>query len=219
MSNFGRNLRLLAGALMSAALLAACGGGTASAPQLPNGSHALSSSHRFTLATQSVKMQKRPSIASRNVIYCHGGKSRCDNFHLVTAVAINDDGTFTSAGASCDDSIFDAPWYVADGSFTLPLDPQPTIPYCTPGKNSVLPTPAPGAGYYLVKVDIGWLSLNVGALAGPSVMGKLGGGVGGNYGWTLPAVATDDAFQDGHLYSFFIATYNANLCPLPIAAS
>ncbi len=218
MLNLARYLRLTAAALAGAALLAACGG-AATSPQPPVAPDALSSTHRFSLATQSVKMEQRPSITSRDVIYCHGGKRSCDNFHLVTPVAVNDDGTFVPAGSTCDDSIFDAPWYIANGSFTLPLSPQSVVPYCTPAKNAVLPTPAPGAGYYLVKVDIGWLSLKVGALAGPSVMGKVGGGIAGNYGWDLPAVATDDAFQDGHLYAFFIATYNANLCPLPVAAS
>lgn len=211
-----RILRAALGVLVSAMVAGCSAASTSTTPQVSSPTHT-SSVHRFALATQSVKAMNRPSITSRSVVYCHTTKP-CDNFHLVTSVAINDDGTFAGASDTCDSSIFDAPWYIAQGTFTLPLAPQTIVPYCAPPAGTVMPTPVPGAGYYLVKIDIGWLSLNAGALAGPSVVGKVAGGSVNN-GWLLPALATDDAFQDGHLYAFFIAIFNGSLCPVPVAAS
>ena len=220
MSAWPRFVQSTLGALVAAVLISGCSsGGPSVAPQPPTGSQPAANALRFSLASQSVKMQNRPSITSRNVVYCHGVKNNCYNFQLVTSVALNSDGTFSSIGNTCDSSIFDAPWFIANSTFTLPLS-DVSVPYCSEPAGVTMPTPVvgPNSGYYLLRVDIGWFSLDAGALAGPSVVGKMAGPTPS--GWYMRALGTNDAFQQDHLYAFFIATFNGNNCPaVPTAAT
>ncbi|MDP9110280.1 MAG: hypothetical protein M3M96_01410 [Candidatus Eremiobacteraeota bacterium] len=228
-------------------LLVACNGGSPNS-QLPlqgTGSLPAASQHRFSPASQAEKHKARPSITSRNVVYCNHGHQNCYRFDLVTSVAIDDNGAFSAVSSFCDDSIWDAPWFFADSTFTLPIAPTTVLPMCTAGKghgegddlmhrnnagggsptpvptntpsptNSPSPTPVPtptGApsNLYLVKIDIGWDDLSVAAVAGPATIAS------GQ--WTFPKLAKDNAFSDGHLYAFFVASFNGKGCPAPIAA-
>ena len=220
------------GTLIVAALVSGCNSGGTGTPPATSPAVPATVSHRFTQATQTEKARPRPSITNRNVVYCHGAKDNCYSFQLVQAVGINDDGTFSNLSNTCDSSIFDAPWYFANSSSTLPIAVQVAFPVCTPPQGSSgsgddlmrpnairtpTPTPAPGSTpsaqgqYYLVKIDIGWFSLNVGAIAGPASINSVNE-------WVLPSLPADNAFQAGHLYAFFIAAFNGQNCPVPVAS-
>ena len=220
-------------------LLAGCNG--ASTSQLPaqTSNPGASSVQRFTPASQAEKQQPRPSITSRNVVYCSHGHNNCYRFSLVTSVAIDSSGAFSAVSPTCDDSIWDAPWVFADSNFTLPIAASTTMAACTSqrhghegeggdllqrdtvgtptpvptGTPSPTPVPTPTgspSNLYIVKIDIGWNDLTVAAVAGPATVA--------NGQWTFPQLAKDDAFADDHLYAFFVATFDGKGCPVPVAS-
>lgn len=235
---FRRHLSLIAGATAALLLLAGCNG--ASSPQLAAQNSAVlpATSQHLTLASQAEKQKPRPSITSRNVIFCNHGHSDCYRFDLITSVAVDDSGAFKSISTNCNDSIWDAPWYFADSTFTLPIASATVMNPCSGDENgrragddlmqrnnqgtptpvptqTPSPTPIPTptgspSNLYLVKIDIGWSELSVAAVAGPAVVS--------NGQWTLPKLAADDAFKIGHLYAFFVASFDGKSCPVPVAS-
>ncbi len=202
-----------------------------SAPSAPTNAQA-----HFRLGTQADKAQQRPSLSGfsrapgapaksvQPMDGRHGGNGV--HYKFVTSLAMDGNGNFTEWTPQCDPSIWDAPWYFAEGNSSLPIASSTTLAICTSNDehddalhpmNSIqhtptptpsptptatpTPTPVPTAtpqatNLYIVKLDIGWWDFSVTPVSGPAYV------EGSN--WVFPG-SGNDAFQDDHLYVFFVA--------------
>jgi hypothetical protein len=218
--------RLLATTAILGMALAACSGGSSQVPSTGSGSGSNPSTSalaHFRAATASDKAQQRPSLTAQS------GTARVDSpvggtgvgptgsgyYTLVTLLAVDDNLNYSELGSRCDASIFDAPWYWAQGNISITQPEFPVLSVCdastshwfaAPGTahidspvSSPTATPSSSSGTYIIAVDIGWFSLAVTPLSGAATES------GGN--WTFSALVNPVQFTNDHLYAFFVANW------------
>ena len=220
-------------------IIAGCAGSGSIAPQIQQ--HAIASSAKFRQATATDKAQQRPSLADPSLktggrIAQNSGRGSKGSFTIVTSLTVDDSGAFAEWSTTCKPSIFEAPWYWAEGDFSLPVADSTTLAVCTassrsgwgddavtrmnspqitptpPATPSPTPSPTPAGtptNLDIVKVDIGWWSLSVKPVSGAATLSA------DKSTWSFPSMTTSDSFQDDHLYAFFVASWNGSTPPSP----
>ncbi|MBV8638031.1 MAG: hypothetical protein JO322_08080 [Candidatus Eremiobacteraeota bacterium] len=233
---YSRTRAILALSAVAFALVACAGNsgtavpGATSAGQSPITSPAAG----LRQASDADKAQSRPSLRDASATSqlktqstSKGGGSN-GSFTLVTSLAIANDGSLSEPRSTCNSSIFFAPWYWAEGNFSLPLANPASLPVCTPSSSSTshgdavvrmtqpfpspLPTPTEtpnpiATNLYVIKVDIGWFDLDITPISGPATVSADGST------WSFPALTSQDTFQANHLYAFFIASWSGTNPP------
>lgn len=222
----------------TALLIAGCSGGAsntlAPAAQQGGGSKMqppVSGQARFRAATAADKAADRPSLrtARSGAFTPMDGRHDHAHYKLVTSLQIDDQGNFSEWTSQCDKSLWDAPWYWADSTFSLPVASSTVLAVCTKGEGddggmhsmarpgitptpsptpvptatpSPTPTPVPTATPTVTDLYIVKLDIGWWDVTVTPISGPATE-AGGN--WTFPASTTSDDFQDGHLYAFFVA--------------
>jgi hypothetical protein len=207
---FFRPARTLIALTALALLLPACSGSPSATPSVatpitgmapaPGGDMAAAvtrTKSHFHPATAAQRKAKRPSLEK------FGDAARRDmmgHYTLITWLDSDQNLDFSYPTKSCDTLFQDAPWYVATSNLTLSL-PDQTIDACVDTSTGTVAT----GNLYVVKVEIGWLTLQVEPLAGPaSINGNL---------WTFGPLQKSTAFSADSIYTFFVANWSGSGTP------
>ena len=206
------------------AVVYACSGGPGSGTAPSAGGGATAPMTHFRTATSAEKSQNRPSLSAGSRVAANDSRGNPGYYTLVTSLATDDHLNFREWSPKCSPLILPAPWYVALANFSLPV-PTTTLPVCA-GFSGETPTPSPtptisttsaatyrgdtasqSSGLYIIKIDIGFLLLNVDALSGPATTA--------NNEWTFTPDESETSFQFANFYSFFVAQWTPGSASSP----
>lgn len=199
---FRRVLRSIASIVALTTLVYGCsaGAGQSTVPSAGSGASNGTMTH-FRTATAAEKAEPRPSLSIGSKIPAKDTKGNPGTYTLVTFLTTDDSLDFSNNEKSCDSTISDAPWYLALGNFSLPIQTT-TLNECFDSSGNV---PSAQNGLYIVKVGIGFFDLSVEPLSGPAD--------DSSGAWVFSPLEKSTKFQFATFYTFFVASWSGSGAP------
>ena len=196
-------------------LAAGCAGGSSSL--VPGQQSAGSTQTSSRLTTTSAPSKRVQEIYARKAVSRGTVQDPLANWVFLEPVAITDTAAFSVpswvTGCSSIDPIFGGLWYLSLSNFSTPLS-SISLPSCTlPASASTDVAlhrdgllPSGNGNVYIVELNVGFISLSTTPIAGPALNGN-------NSTFLLASLQNSLAFQQFHLYAFFLAEYTGTGTP------